>query len=75
MITSFVSKPRLQDSIDATRMRIKRMRVKMKGIRDSLVLKDLTKALDELYEYQKLNDELRKAKIYEAELVHLRNQL
>lgn len=72
---SFISKPALQESIDAARMRKKRLIVKLKAKRDSLLFVDLSKSLDQLSEYEKMNDELRRVKIYEAELVYLRNQL
>lgn len=72
---SFVSRPKLQETINATRERKKRIAYKLKGKRDELVLLDISKSHDKLSEYQKLNEELRKVKIYEAELVYLRNML
>lgn len=74
-MVSFISRPRLQDSINATRARIKRARYEMKVIREHLVLADIMQSADKLSEYEKLNEEMRRAKIYEAELVYLRNQL
>jgi len=73
--TSFISRPKLQESIDATRTRIKRLRHKMKAKRDELVLINIAKAPDKLDEYQKMNEEMRKAKIYEAELTYLKNMI
>lgn len=73
--TSFISKPKLVESIEATRTRITRLRYKMKAKRDELVLVDISNAGDKLDEYQKMNEEMRRAKIYEAELTYLKNML
>jgi hypothetical protein len=71
---SFFSKPKLKDTINALRDRNKRLSDKLKGKRDEIILSDSLDQ-DKITEYQKMNEELRKTKIYEAELVYLRNML
>lgn len=71
--TSFISKSKLMESIAATRTRIARLRYKMKAKRDEMVVSQLT--TDKLDEYQKMNEEMRRAKIYEAELTYLKNMI
>jgi hypothetical protein len=73
--TSFLSKSALNDTINATAMRRKRLTEKLKQKRNLLCLMDLSRAMNEIIEYQKMNEELRQVKIYEAELVYLRNML
>lgn len=75
MQKSFLSRSQISDTINSVRMRRKRICDKMRAKRNSLVMMDLSKAVVEIVEYQKLNDELRQVKIYEAELVYLKNML
>jgi ABC-type phosphate transport system auxiliary subunit len=71
-----LSKPMLQGEIEALRMRKKRLQQKLKAKYDELVFSPSPdKCTDQLTEYQTMNNELRKVKIFEAELVYLRNML
>lgn len=75
MAESFLSKSALSETINATRTRRKRLTDRLKMKRNLLCMMDLSRAMNEIIEYQKLNEELRQIKIYEAELTYLKNML
>lgn len=74
-MVSMYSKTSLQETINVLRTRKRSLVQKLKAKRDMLVLLDISKAHDQLSEYQKMNEDLRITKIQEAEFVYLRNML
>jgi hypothetical protein len=75
MEKSFLSRSQLSETINSVRSRRKRLVDKMRAKRNTLCLMEISRGMAEILEYQKLNDELRQVKIYEAELVYLKNML